>query len=63
MTITFVLRSRDKRSANWLPAEDAVVVRLYGAGLSAWEIAAQLKDRTADGVKNRMWALRKKGMI
>lgn len=65
MTLTrFVLRNRDKRLPDWTAAEDGRLIRLKGMGLPESEIAEHFEgSRTSSAVKNRIWRLRKEGML
>ena len=61
---TFVLRSRCKRLPDWTAAEDGQLIRLKGMGLPESTIAEHFEgSRTPSAVKNRIWRLRKEGML
>ncbi len=61
--ITFILRPRNDRGRDWMPAEDAEVTRLRKSGQSAREIAEQIENRTTQAVESRLGTLRKRGAV
>ena len=65
MTLTrFVLRNRDKRLPDWTAAEDKKLIRLKEKGLPESTIAEHFEgSRTSSAVKNRIWRLRKGGVL